>query len=166
MNTLNTPKDLPIGTILVQHWCNSVSLYKVIKTSEKSVTLVEMPKKRTHFENEGGCTGYQYYMPDAERLEALEKKYEAVKSEYGFDPLSNKATQRDFQNAHLKAEAKGKHFFDDFSPISNNRSSLVPKRIMAKPAKNGGFYLPGVVKGSFCGNLAIWNGQEVSAYYA
>lgn len=164
-NTLKTPQDIPTGTILTQHWCNSTSFYKIVGTTAKSVLVVELPTKHTRFEHEGGGTGYQYKVPDEERLVELEKAYEAVKKEYGFDPLSNKATQADFQKAHEIAEAKGKHFWDDYGIVSNNRSCLTPKRIMVKPAKNGGFYIPGVMRGSWCGNMQLWDGGEVSDYY-
>lgn len=73
-NTLKTPLDIPVGTILTQHWCNSTSFYKIVGRTEKSVLVVEVPSKHTRFEHEGGGTGYQYKLPDEERLAVLEKK--------------------------------------------------------------------------------------------
>lgn len=164
-NTLKTPLDIPVGTILTQHWCNSTSFYKIVGRTEKSVLVVEVPSKHTRFEHEGGGTGYQYKLPDEERLAVLEKKYKEINAEYGFDVLSKKATQKDFEKAEIDAANKGKRFYDEYFPISNNRSYLLPKRIMVKPAKNGGFYIPGVIRGSWCGNMQLWSGEEVSDYY-
>lgn len=164
VDKLKTPKDIPMGTVLVQHWCNSSTFYQVISSTDKSVTLTKIPSKQTRFEHEGGGTGYAYKMPDFERLEKLYDSYRACCNEYGFDVLSNKATQLDFQNAHLKAKANGKHFWDDYGDIHNNKDCLIRKRIMIKFTKDG-FYIPGVIKGSFCGNMQLWNGEEISDYY-
>lgn len=164
VDKLKTPKDIPMGTVLVQHWCNSSTFYQVVSSTDKSVTVTKIPSKQTRFEHEGGGTGYAYKMPDFERLEKLYDKYKAVCNEYGFDVLSNKATQRDYQNAHLKAQANGKHFYDDYGDIYNNKDCLVRKRIMVKFTKDG-FYIPGVIRGSYCGNMQLWNGEEISDYY-
>ena len=43
---LESPKDIPVGTILVQHWCNSATFYKIIGTTNKSVLMVKMPSKQ------------------------------------------------------------------------------------------------------------------------
>lgn len=162
---LETPKDLPIGTILTQHWCNSSTFYKIVGTTNKSVLVVKMPSKQTRFEHEGGGTGYSYKLPDEDTLTQLEAAYKACNKKYGFDVLSNKATREMFDEAHQKAKAAGANFWDDFGVISNNRDCLVPKRIMVKPSKNGGFYIPGVHTGSWCGPMQLWNGEEVSDYY-
>lgn len=112
METFKTPKDIKIGTILVQHWLNSVSYYEVVRTTEKSVVVAEVPKKHIRFEHEGGGTGYNYVMPDTDKPRYSEEK-----------------------------------------------------RIFVKPAKDGGFYIPGVHRGSWCGNMHIWDGEEDSEYY-
>lgn len=54
IKSLKTPEDIPAGTIMVQHWCNSSTFFKVIGTSKKSVLVVKMPSKQTHFDHEGG----------------------------------------------------------------------------------------------------------------
>ena len=163
INSLKTPMDIPVGTILTQHWCNSSTFYKIVGTTKKSVLVVQMPSKTTHFEHEGGGTGYSYKTIDEDRLANLEAQYKAFKEKYGFDPLSNKATQADFENAHKKFGSET--FWHDFGDISNCRAALTPKRIMVKPAKNGGFYIPGVIRGSWCGNMNLWNGEDISDYY-
>ncbi len=164
-STLKTPIDIPVGTILTQHWCNSSTFYKIIGTTAKSVLVVKMPSKNTRFENEGGMTGHQYKLPDEDRLVQLEAKYKAVNEKYGFDTLSNKSTREQFDKACKSAQAKGENFWDDFGDVSNNRDCLMPKRIMVKPTKDGGFYIPGVHRGSWCGNMMLWGGEEISDYW-
>ena len=66
VKSFKSPEDIPIGTILVQHWCNSSTFFKVIGTSKKSVLIIKMPSKQTRFEHEGGGTGYSYKVPDEE----------------------------------------------------------------------------------------------------
>ena len=163
IKTLNTPEDIPVGTILVQHWCNSSTFYKIIGTSKKSVLVVKMPSKQTRFEHEGGGTGYSYKLPDEDALKSLEAAYKACNRKYGFDVL--KGTQEQFDEAQKSAKANHENFWDDYIEISSNRECLAPKRIMVKPAKDGGFYIPGVHKGSWCGNCSLWNGEEISDYY-
>ena len=164
-STLKTPLDIPVGTIITQRWCNSSTFYKIIGRTAKSVLVVMLPSKQTRFEHDGGGTGHSYKLPDEALLARLEKRYKEANEEYGFDVLSKKATQADFETAKQLAASKGKNFWDDFSIISNSRECLIPKRIMVKPAKNGGFYIPGVHRGSWCGNMMLWDGEEISDYY-
>lgn len=166
LSKLNSPEDIPIGTILVQHWCNSSTFFKVVGTSKKSVAVVRMPDKQTRFEHEGGGTGYRYILPDEEALQRIEKAYKDCCDEYGFDVLSKKATEQDFQNAKAQAVSNRKCFWDDYAVISNNRDCLITKRIMTKPSKDGGFYIPGAFRGSFCGPMLLWSGEEVAEYYS
>lgn len=163
---LNSPKDIPVGTILVQHWCNSSTFFKVVGTSKKSVAVVKMPDKQTRFEHEGGGTGYRYIIPDEEALQKIEKAYKDCCDEYGFDVLSKKATEQDFQNAKAQARQNGKCFWDDYAIVSNNRDCLITKRILTKPSKDGGFYIPGYFRGSYCGSMLLWDGDEVAEYYS
>lgn len=163
IKSLKSPEDIPAGTIMVQHWCNSSTFFKVIGTSKKSVLVVKMPSKRTHFDHEGGGTGYSYKMPDEETLKNVEAAYKACNKKYGFDVL--KGSREQFDEAHKLAKANNENFWDDFTVVSNYRECLQPKRIMAKPAKDGGFYIPGYYKGSWCGPMQLWNGEEVSDYY-
>lgn len=161
MKQFETPKDIPIGTILVQHWCNSSSFFKVIGTTNKSVLVVKMPSKQTHFDHEGGGTGYSYKLPDEEAMQKLEDAYEAYNKKYGFDIF--KASQEQFNDA--KKTVDYEEFLNDYVDIINNRQCLVPKRIMIRPLVDGGFYIPGYFRGSMCGPMKVWNGEEVFDYY-
>ena len=163
VKSFKSPEDIPIGTILVQHWCNSSTFFKVIGTSKKSVLIVKMPSKQTRFEHEGGGTGYSYKVPDEEMLRNVEAAYKACNKKYGFDVL--KGTREQFNEAKRIAEANKENFWDDYVIVSNYRECLTPKRIMAKPSSTGGFYIPGYYKGSWCGPMKLWNGEEVSDYY-
>lgn len=165
LSKLNSPEDIPIGTILVQHWCNSSTFFKVVGTSKKSVVIVKMPSKQTRFEHEGGGTGYSYKLPDEEALQRLEKAYKECCDEYGFDVLSKKATEQNFLNAKEQAKSNGKCFWDDYGVVSNNKDCLVPKRLLTRPSKDGGFYIPGAFRGSYCGPMLLWDGEEVAEYY-
>lgn len=165
LSKLNSPEDIPIGTILVQHWCNSSTFFKVVGTSSKSVVIVQIPSKQTRFEHEGGGTGYSYKLPDEEALKRLEAAYKACNKKYGFDVLSRKATQEQFDEAQKSAKANHENFWDDYIEISSNREYLLPKRIMVKPSTKGGFYIPGFFRGSYCGPMLIWDGDEVAEYY-
>ena len=163
VKSFKSPEDIPIGTILVQHWCNSSTFFKVIGTSKKSVLIIKMPSKQTHFEHEGGGTGYSYKVPDEEMLRNVEAAYKACNKKYGFDVL--KGTREQFNEAKRIAEANKENFWDDYVIVSNYRECLLPKRIMVKPSTTGGFYIPGYYKGSWCGPMQLWNGEEVSDYY-
>ena len=163
VKSFKSPEDIPIGTILVQHWCNSSTFFKVIGTSKKSVLIVKMPSKQTRFEHEGSGTGYSYKVPDEEMLRNVEAAYKACNKKYGFDVL--KGTREQFNEAKRIAEANKENFWDDYGVVSNYRECLLPKRIMVKPSSTGGFYIPGYYKGSWCGPLKLWNGEEVTDYY-
>ena len=163
VKSFKSPEDIPIGTILVQHWCNSSTFFKVIGTSKKSVLIVKMPSKQTRFEHEGGDTGYSYKVPDEEMLRNVEAAYKACNKKYGFDVL--KGTREQFNEAKRIAEANKENFWDDYGIVSNYRECLLPKRIMVKPSSTGGFYIPGYFKGSWCGPMQLWNGEEVTDYY-
>lgn len=167
LSKLNSPEDIPIGTILVQHWCNMSSFFKVVGTSKKSVAVVRMPDKQTRFEHEGGGTGYRYILPDEEALQKIEKAYKDCCDKYGFDVLSKKATEQDFQNAKELAKSEGRCFWDDYAIVSNNKDCLIVKRIMTKPSSKGGFYIPGYFRSSsWCFPMHLWNGEEVAEYYS
>lgn len=161
INTLKTPMDIPVGTILTHCWGSFSTFYKIVGTTKKSVLVVQMPSKLTHFEHEGGGTGYSYKTIDEDRLSSLEAQYKAFKEKYGFDPL--KATDADFDKAIN--EVGEETFWHDFEDISNYCESLIPKRIMVKPAKNGGLCIPLVIRGSWCGNMSLWDGEDISDYY-
>lgn len=163
MEKFETPNDIPVGTILVQHWCNSSTFFKVVGTSKKSVLVVKMPSKQTHFDHEGGGTGHSYKLPDEEALRELEAAYKACNKKYGFDVL--KGTHEQFEEAKKIAKAKKENFWEDYFVVSSNRESLMPKRIMVKPSSTGSFYIPGYYRGSWCGPMKLWNGEEVSDYY-
>ncbi len=163
IKSLKSPEDIPIGTILVQHWCNSSTFFKIVGTSKKSVLVVKMPSKQTHFEHEGGGTGHSYKLPDEEALKSLEAVYKDYNKKYGFDLL--KGTKDQYDKAKMVAKANNQSFWEDYVVLSNNCNCLIPKRIMVKPTEDGGFYIPGYYKGSWCGPMRLWNGEEVSDYY-
>lgn len=126
-----------------------------------------MPDKQTRFEHEGGGTGYRYKLPDEEALKRIEKAYKDCCDEYGFDVLSKKATQQDFQNAKEQARSNGKCFWDDYAIVSNNKDCLITKRIMTRPSTDGGFYIPGYFRSSsWCFPMHLWGGEEVAEYYS
>lgn len=52
---LNTPMDIPVGTVLIDSFLNSLVFYKVLKTSAKSVVLQELD-----FETSADEAGYPY----------------------------------------------------------------------------------------------------------
>ena len=142
---LETPKDIPVGTILVQHWCNSATFYKIIGTTNKSVLMVKMPSKQTRFEQEGGFTGYSYKLPDEDAYKKIEPAH-----------ITNEVWEKLKNNEQFKK---------DWCNISSYTSYLEPIRKIVKPAKNGGFYIPGVHTGSWCGPMRLWDGEEVAEYY-
>ena len=111
-----TPKDIPIGTILTQYWLNSMTYYMVTRTTKKMVEFVEIPDIQIGFDHDGGGTGTRYCMPDF--VKTFERK-----------GCSNK---------FLK---------------------------LTKPAKGGGFYIPGVHKGFMCGSMRLWGGTPDREYY-
>ena len=111
-----TPKDIPIGTILTQYWLNSMTYYMVTRTTKKMVEFVEIPDIQIGFDHDGGGTGTRYCMPDF--VKTFERK-----------GCSNK---------FLK---------------------------LTKPAKGGGFYIPGVYKGFMCGPMRLWGGTPDSEYW-
>ena len=111
-----TPKDIPIGTILTQYWLNSMTYYMVTRTTKKMVEFVEIPDIQIGFDHDGGGTGTRYCMPD------FVKTFE----------------HKGCSNKFLK---------------------------LTKPAKGGGFYIPGVYKGFMCGPMRLWGGTPDHEYY-
>ena len=111
-----TPKDIPVGTILTQYWLNSMTYYMVTRTTKKMVEFVEIPDTQVGFDHDGGGTGTRYCMPDFVRT--FERK--------------------SYSNKFLK---------------------------LTKPAKGGGFYIPGVYKGFMCGPMRLWGGTPDHEYY-
>ena len=82
---LEGPKDIPIGLILHEYWCDSCSYYQVIKTTDKSVILIEIPSIQVSFDHEGDGTGYSYIMPDFVRTHKLVSDYKEFVKKYGDD---------------------------------------------------------------------------------
>lgn len=136
MEKLETPNDIPVGTIMVQHWCNSSTFFKVVGTSKKSVLVIKMPSKQTHFDHEGGGTGHSYKLPDEETLNELEAAYKACNKKYGFDVL--KGTHEQFETAKSKNES----FWDDYFVVS----SLCLKELWQSLQKTVGFISLGITK--------------------
>lgn len=149
-----SPEDIPIGTILVQHWCNSSTFFKVVGTSKKSVLVVKMPSKQTHFDHEGGGTGYSYKLPDEEALRSLEDAYKACNKKYGFDVL--KGSREQFDKAKKIAKAKKENFWDDYVVVSSNRQCLTPKKNYDKAFNNRRLLHPWIFQ-----RLYVWPNETL-----
>ena len=62
-NFLTSAKQIKVGSYVVESFANSLAFYKVMATTDKSVTLLRVQDEMTHFENAGGPTGYRYCKP-------------------------------------------------------------------------------------------------------
>lgn len=60
---LESPRQIEVGSFLVEAFANSLAFYKVLSTTDKSVVLQRVHDKQTRFENAGGPTGYRYCAP-------------------------------------------------------------------------------------------------------
>lgn len=157
-----TPKDLPIGTILTQYWLNSMTYYMVTRTTKKGVEMVEIADTQIAFDHDGGGTGTRYCMPDFVRTEAVRAKYQDFVKRNGVDIFNlgkNESWPKDWFEG-LSKEEKDAYF--DFHNCRGYSKKILK---MVKPAKGGGFYIPGVHQGNWCRAMNIWDGTPDSEYY-
>lgn len=153
----NTPKDIPVGTIFTQHWLNSSTYYIVTRTTKKGVEFQEIPDTQVAFECLGGPTGDLYIMPNFVEYAKNQEAIKAFEKKYG-DPTSNAVVEKIFKNRTNKPTEAQEAFWD----LPRNIKKTLK---IVKPAKNGGFYIPGVMQGGWCGNMQIWSGEPITEYY-
>lgn len=162
ISKLESPKDIPIGTILTQYWLNSMTYYMVTRTTNKSVEFVEILDTQIDFDPDGGGTGTRYCMPDLVRTKKEQDTYKAFVKRTGLDIFNLKRNaewpQEWFHN--LSKKDKDEYFsFHNF----NGCSKKILKHV--KPAKNGGFYIPGPHTGFMCCTMSLWDGTPDREYY-
>lgn len=154
-----TPKDIPIGTILTQHWLNSMTYYMVTRTTKKGVEFVEILDKQIDFDHDGGGTGTRYCMPNFDLTYKVQKAYKDFVERTGLDIFNMKTWPRE-EFDKLSKEDKNLYF-----ELHNCQGCSKKILKITKPAKNGGFYIPGVHSGFMCGSMRLWDGTPDSEYY-
>lgn len=156
-----TPKDIPVGTILTQYWLDSMTYYMVIRTTQKFVEFVEILDTQVGFDHDGGGigTGTRYCMPDFVRTFEAQKAYQGLVERSGLDFFNMKAWhQEEFDK--LSKEDKDLYF-----NLLNCKGCSKKFLKLTKPAKDGGFYIPGVHSGFMCGPMRLWDGTPDHEYY-
>lgn len=143
MKTLN---ELPIGQVLVQSWCNSVSFYKVIAKSAKSVTMVELPKKYGEFEHDGGGCGTYHVKPDFDKYNEF---MQFCEENGGFDQVMKFVFKKDFTE-------KADHRIKAWQLVDKCRSYKPFKKIV-KTNQDGDLVIPGKMTGSWCRGCSLWD---------
>ena len=151
-----TPKDIPVGTVLTQYWLNSMTYYMVTRTTKKGVEFIEMLDKQIGFDSDGGGTGTRYCLPDFVKTMDNQKKYQHFVESTGLDIFNTSREKID----RLSKEDK-KIYFDIM--LSRGCSKKIFK--LVKPTKDGGFYIPGVHTGKGCGSMKLWDGTPCREYY-
>lgn len=157
----NEPKDIPVGTILTQYWLDSMTYYMVIRTTQKFVEFVEILDTQVGFDHDGGGigTGTRYCMPDFVRTFEAQKAYQGLVERSGLDFFNMKAWhQEEFDK--LSKEDKDLYF-----NLLNCKGCSKKFLKLVKPAKDGGFYIPGVHSGFMCGPMRLWDGTPDHEYY-
>ena len=154
-----TPKDIPVGTILTQYWLNSMTYYMVTRTTKKWIEFVEILDTQVDFDHDGGGTGTRYCMPDFVRTFEAQKAYRGLVERSGLDFFNLKVWhQEEFDK--LSKEDQNLYFnLHNCNGCSKKFLKLV------KPAKGGGFYIPGVHSGFMCGTMKLWDGTPDREYY-
>lgn len=158
----DTPKDIPVGTILTQYWLNSMTYYMVTRTTKKGVEMVEIVDKEIGFDHDGGGTGTRYCMPDLVRTAKLQTMYQDFVKRNGVDIFNlgkNESWPRDWFDGLSEAD---KNVYWD---LHNSKGCSQKILKITKPAKNGGFWIPGVHSGNWCGAMHLWDGTPDSEYY-
>lgn len=153
-----TPKDIPVGTILTQYWLNSVTYYMVTRTTKKWVEFVEILDTQVGFDHDGGGTGTSYCMPDFLRTLEAQKAYKTFVEHTGLDIFNMKACPR--EEFKLSKEDRGLYF-----ELINCKGCSKKNLKVTKPAKGGGFYIPGVHSGFMCDPMRLWDGTPDREYY-
>lgn len=153
----NTPKDIPVGAIFTQHWLNSITYYIVTRTTKSGVEFQEIPDTQVAFKCHGGLTGDSYVMPNFVEFAKNKEAIAAFTKEYG-DPNSKIVIERILKNGEGEPTEAQKAFWN----LPENFKKTLK---IVKPSRNGGFYIPGVKQGSWCGDMRIWNGEPINEYY-
>lgn len=154
-----TPKDIPVGTILTQYWLDSMTYYMVTRTTKKWVEFVEILDTQVGFDHDGGGTGTRYCIPDFVRTFEAQKAYQGLVERSGLDFFNMKAWhQEEFDK--LSKEDKDLYF-----NLFNCKGCSKKFLKLVKPAKDGGFYIPGVHSGFMCGSMRLWDGTPDHEYY-
>lgn len=154
----DSPKDIPVGTIFVQHWLNSISFYEVTRTTRKGVELREFPKAEVSFDHDGGGTGTRWNMPDFEYRAKLQNRYADFTKKYG-DVKNDKKAAAAFWDLCREEASLRRLYYSVESPYLKKVLKMV------KPCKDGGFYIPGIHQGYWCGSMRLWNGEPSSEHY-
>ena len=154
-----TPKDIPVGTILTQYWLNSMTYYMVTRTTKKWVEFVEIFDTQVGFDHDGGGTGTRYCMPDFVKTFEAQKAYRGLVERSGLDFFNLKACHQE------EFDKLSKEDQDLYFNLSNYRSCFKKFIKLTKPAEGGGFYIPGVHKGFMCGPMRLWGGTPDREYY-
>lgn len=154
-----TPKDIPVGTILTQYWLDSMTYYMVTRTTKKWVEFVEILDTQVGFDYDGGGMGTRYCMPDFDLTYKSQKAYKAFVERIGLDIFNMKTWPRGEFDKLSKEDQD--LYFDLFNCKGCSKKFLK----ITKPAKNGGFYIPGVHKGFMCSSMSLWDGTPDHEYY-
>lgn len=154
-----TPKDIPVGTILTQYWLNSMTYYMVTRTTKNWVEFVEILDTQVGFDHDGGGTGTRYCMPDFVRTFEAQKAYKAFVERIGLDVFNMKTwPQEEFDK--LSKEDRDLYF-----ELIDCKGCSKKFLKVTKPAKGGGFYIPGVHTGFMCGPMKLWDGTPDREYH-
>lgn len=154
-----TPKDIPIGTIITQYWLNSMTYYMVTRTTKKGVEFVEILDRQIDFDHDGGGTGTRYCMPDFVRTAEAQKKYQDFVKRTGLDIFNMKTWPRE------EFDKLSKEDRDLYFDLHNYKGCSKKILKITKPAKGGGFYIPGVHSGFMCSSMRLWDGTPDREYY-
>ena len=155
----NEPKDIPVGTILTQYWLNSMTYYMVTRTTKKCVEFVGILDTQVGFDHDGGGTGTRYCMPDFVKTLEAQKAYKTFVERTGLDIFNMKTWPRE-EFDKLSKEDRGLYF-----ELVNCKGCSKKILKVTKPAKGGGFYIPGVHSGFMCGPMRLWDGTPDHEYY-
>ena len=155
----NEPKDIPVGTILTQYWLNSVTYYMVTRTTKKGVEFVEILDTQVEFDHDGGGTGTRYCMPDFVKTFEVQKTYKDFVERTGLDIFNMKTwTREEFD----KLSKEDQDLYFNLSDCKGCSKKILK---ITKPAKYGGFCIPGVHEGFMCGSMRLWDGTPDHEYY-
>lgn len=155
----NEPKDIPVGTILTQYWLNSMTYYMVTRTTKKYVEFVEILDIQIGFDHDGGGTGMRYCMPDFDLTYKVQRVYKAFVERTGLDIFNMNTWPRE-EFDKLSREDRDLYF-----DLRNCKGCSKKILKITKPAKDGGFYIPGVHEGFMCGPMELWDGTPDHEYY-
>lgn len=155
--------DLKPGTILTQYWLNSMTYYMVLRTTKKSVVLVEVPDIQVSFDHDGGGTGHRYCMPDFARYAGIKKRHDDAVATFGSDPLLAACLQENSDLYNRLAQANKETWVLNRWPDLTYIKPIT-KRVHDTPDGKG-FWITPVRSGTFTGSMHIWDGTVDCEYY-